>query len=55
MPREFYANVEVPRRYLGRRFVKRRLGGRRFTDVTLEVTSRELRIEELGLTLGRKR
>jgi hypothetical protein len=55
VPREYYGDVEVPKRYLGRPFVKKRLGGRRFTDVTLQVTSRELRIEELGLTLRRKR
>jgi hypothetical protein len=55
VPREFYGDVEVPRRYLGRPFVKKRLGGRRFTDVTLQVTTQELRIEELGVTLRRKR
>jgi hypothetical protein len=53
VPREFYGDVEVPKRLLGRGFVKRRLGGRRHTKVTLEVTRNELRITELGLTLKR--
>jgi hypothetical protein len=55
VPREYYGNIEVPSRLLGSEFVKRRLGGRRFTDVTLEVTASELRIEELGWTLRRRR
>jgi hypothetical protein len=54
VPREFYGDVEVPKRFLGRRFVQRKLGARRFTDVTLQVTTAELRIPELGLTLERR-
>jgi hypothetical protein len=53
--REYYGDVEVPRRSLGRGFVKRRLGGRRHTKVTLEATKGRLRIPELGLTLKRVR
>jgi hypothetical protein len=55
VPREYYGDVEVPRRFLKRPFVRSRLGGRRFTDVTLEVTSRQLRIPELALKLERVR
>jgi hypothetical protein len=55
VPREYYGDIEVPRGSLGRRLVKTKLGGRRFTDVTLEVTSRELRIKELGWTFRRRR
>jgi hypothetical protein len=55
VPREQYGNIEVPRRHLKRPFVRDVLGGRRFTNVTLEVTSRELRIEELGWSFARKR
>jgi hypothetical protein len=53
VPREYYGNVEVPKRLLKRPFVKRRLGGQRFTTVTLQATSGELRIPELDLTLRR--
>jgi hypothetical protein len=55
VPREYYGAIEVPARLLSRKFVRRRLGGRRFTTVTLEVTSTELRIKELGWTFRRKR
>ena len=55
VPREYYGDIEVPARSLGRRFVKDKLGGRRFTDVTLQVTSGELRIPELGWTFRRRR
>ena len=55
MPREQYGDIEVPRRLLGRKFVRTALGGRRFTDVTLEVTSGELQIKELGWTFRRRR
>jgi hypothetical protein len=55
VPREYYANIEVPKRFLGRPFVKSRLGGRRHTGVTLEVTSGELRIPALGWTFKRRR
>jgi hypothetical protein len=55
VPREYYGDIEVPKRYLRRAFVKAKLGGRRFTDVTLRVTSSELRIPELGWTLRRRR
>ena len=55
VPREQYADIQVPRTLLGRRFVRTRLGGQRFTDVTLEVTSSELQIKELGWTFRRRR
>ena len=55
VPREYYGNVEVPPRLLGRAWVKKRLGGRRYTGVTIQATGRELRIPDLGLTLRRKR
>jgi hypothetical protein len=55
VPREQYGEIEVPRGLLGRRLVRTQLAGRRFTDVTLEVTSGELRIKELGWTLRRER
>ena len=45
----------MPRKLLNKPFVRTTLGGRRFTDVTLDVTSRELRIEELDWTFRRKR
>ena len=54
VPREYYGDIEVPKRSLRRAFVKTKLGGRRFTDVTLQVTSSELRIPDLGWTLRRK-
>jgi hypothetical protein len=55
VPREYYGDVEVSKRLLGRPFVKRRLGGRRHTKVTLQVTYGELRIPELDLVLKRVR
>ncbi|HKP91945.1 MAG TPA: hypothetical protein VJT75_18400 [Thermoleophilaceae bacterium] len=53
VPREYYGDVEVSKRLLGRAFVRQRLGGRRHTKVTLQATHGELRIQELGLTLKR--
>ena len=55
VPREFNGDIEVPKRLQGRPFVRSRLGGRRFTDVTLEVTARELQVKELGWTFRRRR
>ena len=49
-----YGDVEVPRKLLGRAFVRSALGGRRFTDVTLEVTAGELQVKDLGWTFKRK-
>jgi hypothetical protein len=51
--RELYGDVEVPKRLLGRAWVKRRLGGRRHTKVTIEATARRLELVELGVTLKR--
>jgi hypothetical protein len=53
VPREQYGNIEVPRALLHRPFVRSVLGGRRFTDVTLEVTSGRLQVQELGWSLKR--
>ena len=55
VPREQYGDIQVPRKLLGRRFVRTALGGERYTDVTLEVTTSELQIKELGWTFRRKR
>ncbi len=55
VPREQYGDIQVPRSALRRGFVRRVLGGRRFTDVTLEVTSGKLVVQELGWTLKRVR
>ena len=45
--------VAVATGLLGRAFVKSVLGGQRFTDVTLEVTSGQLQVQELGWNLKR--
>ncbi|MFL5780506.1 MAG: hypothetical protein ACJ760_04265 [Thermoleophilaceae bacterium] len=55
VPREYYGDVEVPKRLLGRDWVRRRLGGRRHTKVTIEATAGALQLRELGLTLKRVR
>ena len=54
VPREMYGDIEVPKKLLGRPFVRSALGGRRFTDVTLEVTAGQLQVKELGWTFKRQ-
>jgi hypothetical protein len=55
VPREQYGQVEVPPKLLKRAFVRDKLGGRRFTAVTVNATTTEVSLDELGMTFRRKR